>query len=244
MSARWYFDRLPSTQSHAVELARSGAPAGTRVVAGVQGDGRGRLDHHWVSPPGSLYLSLIAPSEVAGGPHVSLTVGAALHELLRDRWGVPTEIQWPNDLRTLRSHGARKIAGVLVDGIRAGEATRTVIGVGLNVRTAREEFPPELRRRVAFLGDFLAPVPPLGEVEEAVVGSVDHALEELGRPGGAARYLEVCRRALYGRGSVVRVDGRAVGRVREVADDGALLVEGPTGPVEVRSGEVAVEEAS
>jgi hypothetical protein len=35
-----------------------------------------------------------------------------------------------------------------------------------------------------------------------------------------------------------------VGRVREVADDGALLVEGPTGPVEVRSGEVAVEEAS
>src|SRR5215207_11577050 len=51
---------VPTTMARAAELAASGVPEGTTVVAEEQTEGRGRLGRAWVAPPGSsLLLSLV-----------------------------------------------------------------------------------------------------------------------------------------------------------------------------------------
>ena len=60
MSHRGYeiehFETIDSTNTHLLERARQGAPAGLVAVADHQTRGRGRLDRRWESPPESSLL--------------------------------------------------------------------------------------------------------------------------------------------------------------------------------------------
>ena len=57
--------------------------------------------------------------------------------------GVPNlRVKWPNDILA----GGRKICGVLVEPrIGEGRIEFAVVGIGMNVGQAPEDFPPELR---------------------------------------------------------------------------------------------------
>lgn len=57
------FDALPSTQDALHDLAQSGAPAGTAVVASVQTLGRGSRGRGWESPAGGLWMSVLCRPE-------------------------------------------------------------------------------------------------------------------------------------------------------------------------------------
>ncbi|MCK5194891.1 MAG: hypothetical protein KAQ71_13850, partial [Desulfobulbaceae bacterium] len=55
-----YFPEIDSTNCRATEMGKSGAPAGTVVLAEGQTGGKGRLGRFWLSPVGSgLYFSVI-----------------------------------------------------------------------------------------------------------------------------------------------------------------------------------------
>ncbi|MHB8352146.1 MAG: biotin--[acetyl-CoA-carboxylase] ligase [Thermoplasmata archaeon] len=243
MSLRQFYDSLPSTQLRAREMVAEGCPEGVWIVARVQTGGVGRLDHRWVSPPGGLYLSRIGRALTAAGPLVSLAFAAGLHDLLSDGWSVRTALKWPNDLLLPGADGrARKIAGILPEQVHGPHGPRTVVGVGLNVATPREAFPPELRDRIGRIADGPGPVPALDEVEARVLATLAQVEEELGTPAGRARWLDRAREILFGRGRPAWVDGVAVGRIREIAADGALLVDGANGPSSILAGELVVEE--
>jgi biotin-[acetyl-CoA-carboxylase] ligase BirA-like protein len=241
---RHVFDVVDSTQRRAVALARAGAPVGTRVVAARQLEGRGRSDDRWVSPPGGLYLSLIGPEAPSAGSLTPIALGAGLHELLASRYGVRTELKWPNDLLHLGPSGARKLAGVLTDRIAGTEGDRTVVGTGINVAVDRDAFPPELRGEVAFLGEVARPAPSLRELEEEVAARELEVLRDLANPRGRTRWLAIGRRAFFGRGRVAIVDGERLGTIQELGEDGALWVAAPTGPIAVRVGGLRVGEAT
>ena len=51
---------VASTMDALHELAQGGAAAGSVVVADEQAAGRGSRGRHWSSPPGGLWLSLLA----------------------------------------------------------------------------------------------------------------------------------------------------------------------------------------
>ena len=124
---------LDSTNS---ELLRRKAPAqGAAVLlAEQQTGGRGRRGRHWASPiAANLYLSV--SRQFSGGlarlGGLSLVVGVAVAEALRQAGYDGVGVKWPNDLLA----GGAKLGGILVEGggEHAGPA-RAVIGIGLNVR--------------------------------------------------------------------------------------------------------------
>ena len=55
-----HFATIESTNTHALEQAKAGAPHGSYYIADEQTAGRGRSDHQWISKSGEgLYLSVL-----------------------------------------------------------------------------------------------------------------------------------------------------------------------------------------
>ena len=141
---RWLAETA-STNDVAREWALAGAPDGAVVVAARQIRGRGRRERTWDSPPGAgLYASFILrPGWLAKKASNLAIVGgmAAYHALARA--GVKNlRVKWPNDILA----ADRKICGVLVEPRIGGERIEfAVVGIGINVGHAAEDFPAELQ---------------------------------------------------------------------------------------------------
>jgi BirA family transcriptional regulator, biotin operon repressor / biotin---[acetyl-CoA-carboxylase] ligase len=131
--------RTDSTNERAKELAAAGAPGGLVVTADEQTAGRGRRGNPWFGPPGSslLYSALLRPFE--GDPLLPLATPLAVCEAAEAIAPVRCQVKWPNDVWV----DQRKLAGILVEA-RPDEGW-AVIGIGLNVAVAPDDFPAELR---------------------------------------------------------------------------------------------------
>src|SRR5262245_34207003 len=71
------FATLDSTNRHALDAARQGAPDGLVVVADLQTAGRGRLGRSWEAPPGSSLLVSVLLRRGAG-PEAVMAAALAL----------------------------------------------------------------------------------------------------------------------------------------------------------------------
>ncbi len=133
-----------STNERAKQLAAAGAPHGTLVTADEQTAGRGRQGRQWVAPPGRALLMSVVLHADDRTPLVPLAAAVAVCHAFPQADG----IKWPNDVWV----DGRKLAGILIE-------TRTqerwaVIGVGMNLSIAPDEFPPELRETAVSLFGF------------------------------------------------------------------------------------------
>jgi BirA family biotin operon repressor/biotin-[acetyl-CoA-carboxylase] ligase len=222
----WH-EELASTNDRLKDLARAGAPAWTVVLAERQTGGRGREGRRWQSPPGGLYVSLLLRPEGAGVPLIPLAAGLSVAEAL-DEHAVAAELKWPNDVLV----SGRKLAGILTEASsgRAG-VEWVVVGIGVNVGLDPESLPPELRAGVTSLaaeGASGASVDALAVAVLARLGVWYDALRE-----APARVTAAWReRAVRWWGEAVEVDSAGStlrGRLVEVGDDGALVIELPGG---------------
>lgn len=142
-----HYARTDSTNTRARELAAAGAPHGTVVTAGEQSEGRGRQGRSWTAPAGKalLYSAIVRPID-ARHAMLPLAVPLAVCEAAeRLRPGIECKVKWPNDVHL----DGRKLAGVLIEA--RPQDGWAVIGVGLNLTIAPEEFPPELRETATSL---------------------------------------------------------------------------------------------
>ncbi len=141
-----HYRRTDSTNSRARELAEEGAPGGTVVTAGEQTAGRGRQGRAWTAPAGKalLYSAVLRP--LGDQPLLPLAVALAVCDAVEELApGTGAQIKWPNDVWV----EGRKLAGILIE-------TRTqddwaVLGIGLNLTIAPNEFPPDLRDKAVSL---------------------------------------------------------------------------------------------
>jgi len=136
-----HFRITDSTNSRARELIEAGAPGGTVVTADEQSAGRGRQGRIWTAPAGKalLYSAILRPLDerhLVLPLAVPLAVCEAAEELAP---GIECQIKWPNDIWLEE----RKLAGVLIEA--KPQDGWAVIGVGLNLSIAKDEFPDELR---------------------------------------------------------------------------------------------------
>ena len=138
-----------STNDRARELAEAGAPGGTVVTAREQTAGRGRQGRVWTAPEGKalLYSAVLRPLDerhLLLPLSVPLAVCATAEEL---RPGVECQVKWPKDVWL----AGRKLAGILIEA--KPQDGWAVIGVGLNLSIAPEEFPADLRQPAISLFD-------------------------------------------------------------------------------------------
>ncbi|HLY41049.1 MAG TPA: biotin--[acetyl-CoA-carboxylase] ligase [Terracidiphilus sp.] len=122
-----------STNSDAMEAARSGAPHGSVYFADEQTAGRGRGDHTWESSAGAgLYVSVLLRQviELKNLAVVPLVAGLAAAQAIFLASRLKVDLRWPNDLLI----GERKAGGILVESkAERGEVSHVVIGIGINV---------------------------------------------------------------------------------------------------------------
>jgi BirA family biotin operon repressor/biotin-[acetyl-CoA-carboxylase] ligase len=238
-------DSLPSTQDRARELARSGAPHGTLVVAGVQTGGRGRLRRAWGSPEGGLWMSLVLRPdlEAAAAPRVTQTAAVAVAKSLREI-GTDVGIKWPNDL--LAEPGGRKICGILAEsGPRPARPDETphldhaLLGIGLNANLDPEDLGVSDRRVATLrseLGHDADPLDLLGRLLRNL-----HA--ELRRIRNFAAILDDWRALslTLGERVVVRRSGEVLeGTAVGIGPGGELLLRTANGVTELHEGEVGL----
>jgi BirA family biotin operon repressor/biotin-[acetyl-CoA-carboxylase] ligase len=153
----YHFDQIDSTNTHAVKLAREGAPEGTVVIADYQSSGKGRLQNEWISDRGkNLLISIVLRPQIAI-EHVQKITLAAADIVLCTLENICTEsgvkrpqftVKWPNDILV----GNRKICGILTESaIRARQADYVVVGIGVNVNQKIELLPAELQETTTSL---------------------------------------------------------------------------------------------
>ena len=226
-----HFERTDSTNQQARELAEDGAPSGTVVTADEQEAGRGRHGRVWSAPPGAalLYSAILRPLDLA---HLMLplAVPVAVCEACESLAPVECRIKWPNDIWLEE----RKLAGILIE---ARPPEWAVIGVGVNVAIAPEDFPDDLRWPATSLGHGTT----VAELREALDGALDRWVEA--DPGDV--HAEFSRRDAL-RGREVGWEGGPSGGDRRgtaegIDERGNLLVRDADGDVHsLGSGEVSL----
>jgi BirA family biotin operon repressor/biotin-[acetyl-CoA-carboxylase] ligase len=226
-SPRVHHRLTDSTNQRAKELAEAGAPHGAVVTADEQTAGRGRQGRSWVAPPGAAVLMSAVVRDLESMS--MLPLGAALAVCDAAEACVPEvrcAIKWPNDVWI----DGRKLSGILVEGRPA--AGWAVVGIGLNVLTRGEEFPPELRETATSL------TAAGGSVD--VPAALDALLAGLNRwlDAPAAGVLDAWRErdALLGR-RIGWGDGEE-GVAAGIDDSGSLLVDTGSGRIALGAGEV------
>ena len=127
------FPIIDSTNSYLMRAHAAGSIHKHVCLAECQLAGRGRRGRQWVSPFGdNIYVSI--GWECAGGvgklQGLSLAVGVALVEQLRQMGVQGLQLKWPNDVLI----NAKKVCGILVESISVSpEQSKVIVGVGLNV---------------------------------------------------------------------------------------------------------------
>lgn len=126
-------DSIDSTNAEALRAIERGQAAPFLVLAERQTAGRGRRGRKWASPfAENIYYSLVL--RIEGGMRqlegLSLVVGLAVMQALREL-GIPAAgLKWPNDVLV----GQKKIAGILLELVGdPADVCHVVLGVGINV---------------------------------------------------------------------------------------------------------------
>ena len=142
---------IDSTNLVAKDLAADGAPSGTVVTADEQTAGRGRGDRVWTAPRGKalLYSAILRPLDL-DDVLLPLAAPVAVCEACESLAPVRCELKWPNDVWIEQ----RKLAGVLIE---ARPPEWAVIGIGVNLGIAADEFPDDLRWPATSLGHGIEP---------------------------------------------------------------------------------------
>ena len=141
------FDSIDSTNTFAMKLFRGKVSDDTLVIADQQSAGRGRFGRKWEATAGkSLLFSLpLRPSApVAAWSFLPMTAAVAVAEAL-DEFGLAESagIKWPNDVIAR----GKKLCGILTEAASdKGKTSGVVLGVGVNVNQAAEDFPEEIRQ--------------------------------------------------------------------------------------------------
>jgi BirA family biotin operon repressor/biotin-[acetyl-CoA-carboxylase] ligase len=134
-----YHPVLPSTMEVAREEARRGTEEGTVVVAGEQTAGRGRLGRTWLSPRGSLAVSIVLRPALSHLPGLVMVASLATVCAIEAVTGLSPRLKWPNDVLI----GGKKICGILIESdLRGNAVDYAILGLGINVNLDPSALPP------------------------------------------------------------------------------------------------------
>lgn len=135
----YIYDSIDSTNAEALRLVGIAQAAPFLVLAEQQVAGRGRRGRKWVSPfAQNIYYSLVLRIEdgLRQLEGLSLVVGLAVIQALRESGVQDAVLKWPNDVLV----GQKKIAGILLELVGdPADICHVVIGIGVNVNMQKAD---------------------------------------------------------------------------------------------------------
>ena len=248
-AASWLreLDLRPSIDSTNAALLARGAKEsidGCVLAAEVQLAGRGRRGRRWLSPFGrniavSLGIASRRPAAEIGA--LSLVVGLAVRAALADCGVRGAELKWPNDVLL----EGRKLAGILIELVRAAAPVEVVVGIGVNVGGAGV-VAGQIDQSIADVEERVA-----GPVRNALLAAIVNrvvAARAQFEEAGFAPFRQPWEDAHRFQGEAVAVTlpaggGVVSGTVLGIAPNGALRLETSAGVREFNSGEVTMRAA-
>ncbi len=133
-----YYPVLASTMEIARLEAQKGASEGTVVVADRQTAGRGRIKRLWLSPEGSIAISIILRPDISCLPYLVMVASLAVVHSIEWATGLEPQIKWPNDVLI----GNKKVSGILIEnGLRGENVDYSILGIGININLKVSGFP-------------------------------------------------------------------------------------------------------
>jgi len=214
------YPRVTSTMELAKREARRGTVAGTVVVTEEQTAGRGRMKRIWLSPRGSLALSIILYPSVIHLPSLIMLASLAVVRSIGTVTGLKAQIKWPNDVLI----NGKKVCGVLIESaVRGNRVDYAAIGIGMNVNLKPTDF-PEIMHQTTSLSDELGRDVSLVDITRRLLLEADGLYLSL--PAGESLYEE-WRDNLETLGKEVRVvsgQARYDGIAESVNRDGSLML--------------------
>jgi len=224
-----FFAEIDSTNSH---LMREMPPAPGRVriaIADHQTAGRGRQNREWISAPGSslclslAYTFVTTPEALSG---VTLALGVAVADGLREIGAEGVHLKWPNDV--VARDG--KLGGMLAESQLRGASATVIAGIGINVNLPVgliRDTASRWAQRAIDLRSILPEPITRNMLAAVLVDSIVDAMLTYEVRGFAA-FEDAWRRYDWLRGRRITVEqeqGRISGIASGVDSEGALLVE-------------------
>ena len=215
-----YYPRLASTMAVARQAARQGAAEGTIIIAEEQTAGKGRLKRLWLSPKGSLALSIILYPDMSYLPYLMMLASLAVAHSIEAITGLKAQLKWPNDVLI----NDKKVCGILIESdLRGNTVTYAIIGIGINVNFRLTDF-QEISPHATSLADELKKDVSRVDIIRRLLVDIEKLY--LALPDGEPIYQE-WRDRLVTLGRKVQVkSGTATleGIADSVARDGSLLL--------------------
>jgi BirA family biotin operon repressor/biotin-[acetyl-CoA-carboxylase] ligase len=221
----------------AKELAKKGTAEGTVIIADMQTAGRGRLDRAWLSPKGSLAISLILKPSLDNLPQLVMIASLAVVRAIKKVTGLETRIKWPNDVLIK----GKKVCGILIESeVKGDRINFAVIGIGINANFDPLTF-PEISDIATSLSHELAAEVSKAELASALLSELEQLYLEA--QAGAPVHREWQENMeMLGRWIQVKT-GETVehGKAETVTRDGSLVLRRADGSLaEIVAGDVTV----
>lgn len=185
----------------------------------------------WFSPPGvNLYASVVIRSTIdaqrlaAWLSWLPLMAALGAAEAIEIVGRVAVGVKWPNDLLI----GERKVGGILCESVAsAATGPFQVIGIGINVNGAREDFPDELRDIATTIGQEQGASIDRNRLLAHLLNELETCLEQF-LSGGWESIALAYRRRCVTIGKTVKAilaDGKQwIGVAEAIEQDGSLTV--------------------
>ena len=258
-TAAWLRDlevraHVDSTNTALLARAADGRISGCVLAAEVQTAGRGRRGRSWQSPFGrnlAVSIGMAVERPVADIGALSLVVGVAVRRALIDHGLQRIDLKWPNDVLL----DGRKLAGILIELVRAVPPVEVVVGIGVNVGGA-ERLAERVDQSIADVREQIG----RPSRNELLARILDHLLAACRRfdAAGFEPFRDEWNDAHRYRGTYVVVTPDDVGtgaagkpaqdpfagKVLDVENDGALRIETAEGIRAFTGGDVSLRAAT
>ena len=241
-------DEVASTNTYLMQ--QKNMAHATCVAAHMQTKGKGRRGRTWVSQLGaSLTFSLIwrFSCGAAGLSGLSLAVGVALIRAFNSLSVNNVQLKWPNDVLVIENNTPKKLAGILIElqGDLEGPSA-AVIGVGINLNLSKnvlQNIDQPAIDLVKASGKKINQSMLLGTILKHMA-EVLSTFESRGFIGLQTEWLSYHAYQNKPVKMLLPNGTEVIGTVKNVADDGILLVETSLGLQRFSAGEISLRSLS
>ena len=228
-----------STMEAARQEARRAAAEGTVVITEEQMAGRGRVKRVWLSPRGSISLSVVLYPAISQLPYLIMLTSVAVARSIEATAGLKAQLKWPNDVLI----EGKKVCGTLIENELQGDKVAwAIIGIGINANIRMRDF-PEIAATATSLSDELGKNISRVEIIRRLLVEMEKLYLSLG--DGELIYQEWRNRliTLGRRVQVVEGEKTLVGVAEAVERDGSLVLRHDDGSVShVVAGDVTLRD--